>query len=327
MPLALRRFLSASSPDLWRLLLLVLLFFFFGPQLRGDPLPRFFAMGDVPYSESETRLLDVLLQQELDADTRFAVHVGDIKAGGAPCTDEAIAGIAALFSRLPVPLVYTPGDNDWTDCRRASAGGHDPGERLDALRRLFFGDPAVLRLDRLAVRRDEPAYPENYYFLQGDLLVATFHLVGSSDNRRPGDPDAIAEHEARTAANRRHWSRVLAAARASGARALVAVLHANPLLESPAPPPAYRPLREDLLGFLAGFDGPVLLIHGDTHRFRFDHPLRDPLSGRTLERLTRLEVPGSPQVGGVWVTLDPGGEQPFRVAPVYLNARDLLLEE
>src|SRR5690606_35598316 len=35
-------------------------------------------------------------------------------------------------------LVYTPGDNEWTDCHRSRAGGFDPLERLAALRSLFF---------------------------------------------------------------------------------------------------------------------------------------------------------------------------------------------
>ena len=38
--------------------------------------------------------------------------------------------IRADFDRFADPLVYTPGDNEWTDCHRANNGGYNPLERL-----------------------------------------------------------------------------------------------------------------------------------------------------------------------------------------------------
>ena len=37
-----------------------------------------------------------------------------------------------------MPLLYTPGDNEWTDCHRPAAGRYNPLERLDAVRATFF---------------------------------------------------------------------------------------------------------------------------------------------------------------------------------------------
>jgi len=48
------------------------------------------------------------------------------------------AQISAGFSTLPIPVVYTPGENEWTDCHRANNGAYDPLERLSALRQVFF---------------------------------------------------------------------------------------------------------------------------------------------------------------------------------------------
>ena len=48
----------------------------------------------------------------------FRVQVGDIKGGGAPCTEEAYRTVLDLMQRSEPPLIYTPGDNEWTDCRR-----------------------------------------------------------------------------------------------------------------------------------------------------------------------------------------------------------------
>jgi hypothetical protein len=47
------------------------------------------------------------------------------------------------------------------------------------------------------------------------------------------------------------------------------------------------------------FGRPVLLVHGDGHRYIVDHP---------LENLTRLEVPGSYDVGWVWVAITPDAQ-------------------
>jgi hypothetical protein len=47
----------------------------------------------------------------------------------------------ADFDALEDPLVYTPGDNEWTDCHRANNGGYTPTERLDTLREVFFDRP------------------------------------------------------------------------------------------------------------------------------------------------------------------------------------------
>ena len=36
------------------------------------------------------------------------------------------------LSNLRGPVIYTPGDNEWTDCHRVNNGGYNPLERLDA---------------------------------------------------------------------------------------------------------------------------------------------------------------------------------------------------
>ena len=46
-----------------------------------------------------------------------------------------------FFSLFESPLIYTPGDNEWTDCHRRSNGGYDPLERLGRLRDVLFDEP------------------------------------------------------------------------------------------------------------------------------------------------------------------------------------------
>ena len=64
----------------------------------------------------------------------FVIHVGDIKSGDSDCSDNALKDILDAFQTSAHPLIYVPGDNDWTDCHRKSNVSHDPLERLDRLR-------------------------------------------------------------------------------------------------------------------------------------------------------------------------------------------------
>jgi hypothetical protein len=52
-------------------------------------------------------------------------------------------------------------------------------------------------------------------------------------------------------------------------------------------------LRQEVIAF----HKPVAYVHGDSHYFRIDKPLLDPL-GRRLENFTRLETFGNNQANG-----------------------------
>ena len=58
-----------------------------------------------------------------------------------PCDDATFAARLKTFGRSVHPFIFTPGDNDWTDCGKASMGGFDPLERLAKVRALFFPAP------------------------------------------------------------------------------------------------------------------------------------------------------------------------------------------
>jgi hypothetical protein len=102
----------------------------------------FAVLGDTPYGD-EQRLQFPALVADVDADpdVEAVLHLGDIKSGGTTCSDERFADLRALFDTFDDPFVLTPGDNDWTDCHRASNGAYVPTERLDRLREVFFPEP------------------------------------------------------------------------------------------------------------------------------------------------------------------------------------------
>ena len=292
----------------------------------AEPALRFFAFGDLPYSAAESEMLESLLDEVVNQRPAFLVHVGDVKSGNAPCTARGLGHMADLFKAQPVPVVYTPGDNEWTDCHREGAGNYDPLERLGVLRPLYYGDPAVLRLQELGVVRNEAAFPENYWFVRSGVVFATVHVVGRHNNQDSADPAAMVELGARSDANRRNLRAAVEAANAADATVFVLVFHANPGLENKAPRLGFESFHDDLESLLQDFSGPVLAIHGDTHKYRFDHPLQDPSTSGALRRFTRLEVPGSPVVGGVWVSVDTQAAEPFSVELLYPDSYAPIVE-
>jgi hypothetical protein len=311
---------------LWPAALLILLG---ASSARADTL-RFFAAGDLPYFAAETEQLLDLFDTAEDEGTPFLIHVGDIKSGSVPCTDANLEEVAALFRARAVPVVFTPGDNEWTDCHRERAGARDPRERLARVREVFYADPGVLRLDRLGVVRGEGAdasdYPENYAFMRDGVLFVSVHVVGSNNGYAPDDPAAVAEFEARDAANVRLLRKAATLARERDTTAMVIILHANPQFEKARPARGFARLHQALVELMGAYPGPVLAIHGDTHRFKHDRPLIDPATGEPFSRFVRTEVPGSPVVGGVWISIDPQAEEPFGVSDMYPISRDRLME-
>ena len=66
--------------------------------------------------------------------------------------------------------------------------------------------------------------------------------------------------------------------------------------------PVYGELLSDVARAAAALRKPVLLVHGDTHTYRVDHP---------FAHVTRAETFGAPLVGWLKVTVDPGSEAVF----------------
>ncbi len=269
----------------------------------------FAAMGDMPYNTDERVRMERLLAGLAKEDLAFAVHVGDLKSGQGLCADAVLADRRALLDASPVPLVLLPGDNDWTDCDRFLAGGYVPEERLAKLRALFFNAPESLGQRRIPLERDatreDGCCPENTRWWHQGVAFIALHVVGSQDNRGPGDTPKP-EFTARRAAVLAWMKESFALARSGGAKAVVVAIHANPSLERPTPRPAYASLLDALRAEVQALARPVLLVHGDTHRYRLDRPW-DGID------LRRIEVPGSPDVAWVRVRVAPDAAAPFTV--------------
>jgi hypothetical protein len=89
--------------------------------------------GDMPYEHLDAPDTDAkmsaLVDQMNNLPLKFSIHVGDIKSGETPCTDDVYDNFIELTSGLNHAVIYTPGDNEWTDCHRLPSP-MDPIERL-----------------------------------------------------------------------------------------------------------------------------------------------------------------------------------------------------
>src|SRR5262249_34240286 len=53
-----------------------------------------------------------------DPSIQAVVHVGDIHSGSEACTVAYDQAIFHLWLSFQKPLIYTPGDNEWSDCTK-----------------------------------------------------------------------------------------------------------------------------------------------------------------------------------------------------------------
>lgn len=288
-----------------------------GDGWAAEPLKsfRFVALGDMPYAWADHKRFKQLIAAINEAKPAFTIHIGDLKSGGSPCGTE-IDRARRYFDLFENPLVYTPGDNDWTDCHRRSAGGFDPRERLAYLRELFFPGPESLGINPMPLVRQSDtsefnAMVENARWELGGIVFATVHLVGR-DNNIGRDPE---EFRARDEANVAWIEAAFARAGERNSRGLVLAFHADMFgLFS-----GRRGFVNTLAAIASGaeaFARPVLLIHGDSHVYRMDKPLRAADTGNTLENVTRLQVFGDEDVRAVQITLDPENPALFGFKPL-----------
>ena len=274
---------------------------------------NFAIIGDAPYKAREEPPFERMLERIDREDVAFTIHVGDIGAGRGACSD---AGYEKHFRRLDHsrhPLVYTPGDNEWVDCRSM---GYDPLERLARLREVFFGDTDSLGLTRVRVevQSDDTmgcgAYPENRAWTRSGVRFVTINVPGSSNNVG-FDAASDAEARCRNAANRRWVARAVTASAGADTRALVIAMQANPWFTR-------KRVFDDVLAVIeqAGraLRKPVLLVHGDTHNYQVDMPFLEA-TGQPIPNITRVETYGSPIIGWVKVTVNPADPRLFSFQP------------
>jgi len=309
--------------------------------------------GDLPYSLQQATSGVPNLIADMNAHRlKFTVHDGDLKAGsGSLCDDGLYAQSLAYFNSLKAPAMFTPGDNDWTDCDRASNGGFNSRERLDRERQLLFSTPFSFGQKRirqevqtealcLGVKGMVPCV-ENRRWTVGRVTYVTLNIPGSCNNLCDTNPDP-AEYTARNAANIRWLQQTFAVAKQRNSVAVMLIAQANPgwdvtdptraplrdpktLVQTDGQPDGFVSFLTALRDEVIAFRRPVAYVHGDSHYFRVDQPFLDS-QGQRLENFTRVETFGDNQANGnndvrwVKVTVDSRSRDVFAFQPVTVPA-------
>lgn len=306
---------------------LALILALLAPIACADPARFAFGIiGDAPYSALEESVLAGMVREMNAEDLAFVVHVGDIKNGSSPCSDELYSERKAMFQASRHAFILVPGDNEWTDCHRKAAGGYDPLERLDRLRTIFFAGETSLGQNPIALARQSGdatmpeayrIYRENVRWVANNVLFFGLNVPGSNNNFGR-TPQMDAEYEARSRANAAWLERGFALAREQNYAAVFIFIQANPdfdgaLARHGMRVGAYAGFKQQLLAHTLAFGKPVVLVHGDTHRFRYDQPMIDPATGMRVDNFTRIESFGSPLLDWIRIDMDPLGAASFKI--------------
>src|SRR6478735_11753732 len=180
--------------------------------------------GDAPYGTtptdtSETDATPAFIRAvNADKAVSAVLHVGDIHSGSQYCTQAYDQRIADLWAGFTDPVVYTPGDNEWTDCHKKKEGGGaynaatgqidyvtdsdgalvdyaggNPVDNLALVRSIFFAKTGgTLGSGRLRVlsqaqvdNHQHPTdgqYVENVMWVRDGVLFASVNVPGGSNN-------------------------------------------------------------------------------------------------------------------------------------------------
>ena len=281
--------------------------------------------GDLPYSVLQATVgVPNLIADMNSQKLAFTVHDGDLKAGSNSACDNALyAQAKAYLNALEAPAMFTPGDNDWTDCDRPSNGGFSSLERLDYERQVFFSTPFSLGQHRmrqqvqteplcLGVSGPVPCVENRRWTVRG-VTFATLNVQGSCNNLCDTAPDSNEWaarnqanitwlHETFEEASKRHSAAVMIIAQADPGWDLSDVTRAplrdpKTLDETDGQADGYRDYLRALRDEVIAFAKPVAYVHGDSHYFRIDKPFLDT-QGRRLENFTRVETFGDNQANG-----------------------------
>jgi hypothetical protein len=281
---------------------------------------EFIAFGDMPYRiPNDYPRFENLIKQINSEKPAFSVHVGDFKSGSTPCSDEYFKRIYDYFGTFTNPLVYTPGDNEWTDCNRKAAGEYNPLERLAFLRKMFFSSNESFGHKKLALnsQAENPqfsSYVENVSWEHGGVQFATVHLVGTNNNfKESGDNTEFIEREKANLA----WLEELYA-KAADKKGLVMFTQAD-MFYMGTGSSGFENIRLKLAELSKKYEKPVLLVNGDSHRFIVDKPLLNEDKRSTILNFTRLQVFGDADMASVKIMVDTNLKELFTFQELLMN--------
>jgi hypothetical protein len=272
-------------------------------------------IGDMPYGDAGRAQFPNVINEINHSDVAFTAFDGDIKNGSERCDQPAYDLAARNFASFQRPLVYVPGDNEWTDCDRASNGSYDPNERLALVRKMFASTQESPGRHKLKLTRQSARYPENVRWTYDRVTYAGLNVTGSDNNAAQFDSSGKqidgdqAEYTARNAANLEWLDKAFAAAKADHSAAVMIVIQAD-MWAAEDTATHFADTKRELARLSIGFPGQVVLVNGDSHFLNIDKPLTDA-NGTAIQNFTRVQTFGSDQNHWVSATVDPRSPEVF----------------
>ncbi|MGA7777982.1 MAG: hypothetical protein WCA85_09770 [Paraburkholderia sp.] len=291
-----------------------------------------------PEDEAPTqRLIDAIGR---DRNLSFIVYDGNLRGPKETCRDSLFERREGLLEAARPPLIFLPGEYDWTDCGTPDAGGFDPVERLDQLRQTVFVDATSMGEEPISLTRESEVsrfrpYRENVRWQLGDTVFIGLNVPGTNNHYLTAG-GRNGEFEDRVIANAFWLEHAAEYAKRREARAIVVFLQADPDPERYERPDRFAWLRfarnsrrdgflelkRSLVKVAQMFRGPVLLIHCDDGRapggFVIDQPLRND-KGEVVTNLTRIAFAPRDRLNQ-WIQIDA---DMTRRPPFHVSVREV----
>ncbi len=294
--------------------------------LRAAEQYSFIALGDTAYAAPDDYpIYQSLIESINSAEPAFSIHVGDTKGRG-DCGNEFQLQQRDFFNSFEAPVVYTPGNNEWSDCWKANHGNHDPLVVLDSMRKLFWPEPLSLGRKPMALQRQGdgeafPAFLENARWQTEEITFVTVNVVGDHNNQFLRQEKLWHEFVDREKANVAWIRAAFETAVKSAHKAIVIAMHSDIFFEkTDLTGGPFKPIVEVIAEGSRAFPGQVLVVHGHEHAYMVDRPIREwdsDASTMFLENVTRMQVFGWPEMRAVRVSVDTGTPWVFGFEPLY----------
>jgi hypothetical protein len=304
--------------------------------------------GDMPYGTTREPAYERLIADVNAYRPLLAAHIGDTKSGSTVCDDSQAFKTLNYLNRFLMPVIYSIGDNEWTDCMRTNNGAYDPLKRLELVRKTFFSTNGTLGTTAFTLTRqsDNPAYrlySENAMVVVGPATFVSIHMPGSNNNLEyktvQGNPnpfyDDDKEFTARNAANIAWLRTAFQTAKNNRSYGLMILSQANVFETFMST--GTGSTRSGFADFVAAlreetqkFDGQVVMVSGDSHYMRMDKPMTKTYPGCVaatgpctaiatpsespgdrIYNFTRVEVPGDGDVHWVLAHVRANKQNPF----------------
>lgn len=244
----------------------------------------FVVVGDIPYGKRDYPVLNAVKEKIITEKPPFVIHLGDYKSSRNACSKRYDDDFSKFIEQLkPIPTIYTPGDNEWTDCDKHNNTSEI--QRLKKIRDSFLKE-GIIEAPGLNLERQKTPIQDNTSWQYQGVHFITLHVVSTSNGRRKifstidTVEEAIQLVEQRDKANLEWLRSNFKLAEKTNAHAFVIAFHADIFRNKlddckskrDADCDAYINLRKNIFKEAEKFKKPVLLIHGDTPEFTLDQP-------------------------------------------------------